>query len=64
MVALAEREREAGAGEFMTAREVAAVLRVSSQTVYRYIWSDELPGYRVGKKWLVKRSDLEALIGE
>ena len=61
MLAATASKVEPKTGEFLTTKEVAAVLRVTTQTVRANIDEGKLPGYRVGKKWLVKQSDLEAL---
>ena len=47
---------------FLTVEEVADQLRVSTQTVRRWVKEGELPGYRVGRCFRVKRADLERWI--
>jgi excisionase family DNA binding protein len=47
--------------EFLAPKEVAAELRCDPDTIYRLIRSGELPAYRVGGLWRVKRADLETL---
>ena len=47
--------------EFLAPKEVAAELRCHQDLVYKLIRGGELPAYRVGGLWRVKRSDLEAL---
>jgi len=44
---------------FMTAGEVAAVLRVSSMTVYRLINSGQLPAVRIGRSFRVDAEELD-----
>lgn len=44
---------------FMTANEVAAVLRVSRATVYRLIHTGDLPGMWVGRSVRVSRRIVE-----
>ena len=44
----------------MTTDEVLAFLKVKSCTVYRLIKSGDLPAIRVGRRWRVRRNDLEA----
>lgn len=44
--------------ELMTIKEVAKNLRVSQSTVYRLIWQNKLPAYRVGG-WRIKVAELE-----
>lgn len=44
---------------FLTAAEVASLLRVSTMTVYRLIRSGELPAVRVGKSYRVREDDVD-----
>ena len=44
----------------LTTDEVLEFLRVKSCTVYRLIKSGDLPAIRIGRRWRVRRSDLEA----
>lgn len=44
---------------FMTVGEVAAVLRVSTMTVYRLINSGELPAVRIGRSFRLRPEDLD-----
>jgi excisionase family DNA binding protein len=43
----------------LTVAEVIAFLKVKSCTVYRLIKTGDLPAIRVGRRWRVRRSDLE-----
>lgn len=56
--AAAQRE-EVAHSRFMTASEVAAVLRVSSMTVYRLINAGQLPAVRIGKSFRVRQDELD-----
>lgn len=47
--------------EFLTAEEVAALLRIAPQTARRLIRQGETPAARIGAKWRVRKSDLEAI---
>jgi len=47
---------------FLTVREVAELLRVSSMTVYRLIKSSELPAVRVGRSFRVRDIDVDAYL--
>jgi excisionase family DNA binding protein len=44
---------------FLTVREVATLLRVSSMTVYRLIKAGELPAVRVGRSFRVAEVDVD-----
>jgi excisionase family DNA binding protein len=50
--------------EFYTLPEVAELLQLSRQTVYRYIKSNELPAYKFGDggQWRIRHEDLEEFI--
>ena len=44
---------------FLTAAEVAELLRVSTMTVYRLIKAGQLPAVRVGKSYRVREDDVD-----
>lgn len=56
---MAEKAGEPG---FLTVAEVAALMRVSTMTVYRLIKAGELPSIRVGKSYRIRRADLDRYI--
>ena len=43
------------AGDFWTAEEVAAYLRLPQSTVYKLAQDNVLPGFKVGKHWRFRR---------
>ena len=45
---------------FLTLREAAEVLRLSTRTVREYIKRGEIRGKLIGKRWRFKRADLDA----
>lgn len=45
--------------EFMTPPEVMEELGIGHNTFYRLVNSGELPAFRIGKLWRVKRTSLE-----
>ena len=49
---------------FLTPREVADQLRVSSMTVYRLIKSGELRAVRVGKAYRILEEDVDAYLAD
>jgi excisionase family DNA binding protein len=49
---------------FMTVGEVAAVLRVSSMTVYRLINAGQLPAVRIGRSFRVHEAELDRYLAE
>lgn len=48
--------------EVLTVGEIASYLRVSETTVWRWCSSGQLPAFRIGRSWRVRRSDLESNI--
>ena len=49
-------------GDFLTASEAAARMRVSKMTVYRLIRAGKLPAVQIGKAYRVRESDLEGYL--
>lgn len=49
--------------ETLDAREAAALLHLNIKRVQRLARDGRLPAARVGRKWLFRRGDLEALLG-
>ena len=48
--------------EFMTAGEVAKMLKISKSQAYHMIRRREIPSFSIGKTVRVRRADLEAVI--
>ena len=44
--------------EFLTPKEVMNLLYIGKNTFYKLVNNGELPAFRLGKQWRVKRSDL------
>ena len=45
--------------EFLSISDLAKVLDVNPKTVYRAVWSKNLPAYRIGKTWRIAKKDIE-----
>jgi excisionase family DNA binding protein len=45
--------------EYMRTHEVARILRISQGQVMRLMRRKVLPGFRLGRVWLVRRKELE-----
>ena len=56
-----EREDYDG-NEYLTPREVMELLAIGKNTFYKMVQSGQLPAFRVGKQWRVKRTALEQLL--
>jgi len=46
----------------MTVKEVAALLRVSTQTLYKMLEQGQIPAVRVGSQWRFDRDKVEGWI--
>jgi len=45
-----------------TVRQVADALSVSTLTVYKWLWSGELNGYRLGRVWRISEEELKKFL--
>jgi len=50
---------EARTSEFLTISEAAEILRVNPKTIYRAVWSKNVPAYKIGKTWRIAKRDME-----
>jgi len=50
--------------KFLTVAEVAALMRVSTMTVYRLIKSEQLASVRVGKSYRIREDDVDAYLAK
>jgi excisionase family DNA binding protein len=50
------------ADRWMSVDEVAEYLGVSKDSVYGWVTSKGMPGYRVGRFWKFKRDDVDAWV--
>jgi excisionase family DNA binding protein len=50
------------AEDLLTTEQVAEILHMKRDTVSRKIWKGELPAVKVGRRWLVRRETLDALL--
>ncbi|MFT9497914.1 helix-turn-helix domain-containing protein [Anaerosolibacter sp.] len=46
----------------MTVSEVAEYLKISEVTTYKFVQEGKIPGFKIGRHWRVKRSDLAEFI--
>jgi excisionase family DNA binding protein len=47
--------------EFLSVTKAARLFAVNPKTIYRALWSDRLPAYKIGKIWRIAKKDLEDL---
>lgn len=50
---------EEAENEFLTPKEVMNLLYIGRNTFYKMVNSGELPAFRIGKLWRVRRDDLK-----
>jgi len=55
-------ELSASSNELMTLKEVAALIRVHRVTVRKMVMRGELPAFRIGVFWRIRRVHVERLI--
>ena len=44
---------------FLSIPEVAELLKVNPKTIYRAVWSKQLPAYKIGRAWRIVDKDIE-----
>ena len=49
---------------FLTPKEVSDFLRVSTQTILRWIKEGKLPAYKVGRVWRISKVDLDKWLNQ
>lgn len=49
-------------GEILTLDEVAAYLKTSKRTVYRLAQNGDIPAFKLGGTWRLRRSELDRWI--
>jgi excisionase family DNA binding protein len=45
--------------EVMNAREASRYLGISKETLYKYLWQNRLPGFKLGNRWRFKKAVLD-----
>ena len=48
--------------EFMTALEVAGILKVNIMTIYRYIKAGKIKAYKIGKEFRIEKKEFEKFL--
>lgn len=48
--------------ELMTVQETAKYLKVDTETVRRWLREGKIPGSKVGRKWLISKLDIDAML--
>jgi excisionase family DNA binding protein len=50
--------------KWLTVEEIGSYLRVTKDTIYKWIGHRDMPAHRVGKRWMFQRSEVDAWIKE
>jgi excisionase family DNA binding protein len=50
--------------EWLSTQEAARRLGITTRTLYRFVDEDQLPAYRMGRVFRLKKSDVDAFIEE
>ncbi len=45
--------------KWLTVNDICQYLKVSNETVYSWIDKHDMPGYRVGRRWMFKQSEID-----
>ena len=48
--------------DFFTVPELAGYLRMNRATIYKMVTNGEMPGFRVGHQWRIKKSSINTWI--
>ena len=54
--------KEIDSGKLYTVSETAKILAVTDQTVRKHLGVKNLPGKKIGRRWLVKGSEIRNLL--
>ena len=56
-----DEEYEEQINEYLTPLEVMELLAIGKNTFYKLVQSGQLPAFRLGRQWRVRRADLDRL---
>jgi excisionase family DNA binding protein len=51
-----------GTQELLTTEEAATILRMTREAISRKVQKGEIPGVKIGKRWLIRKETLDALL--
>jgi excisionase family DNA binding protein len=51
-----------GTQELLTTAEAAEILRMRPESVSRKVQRGEIPGVKIGKRWLIRKETLDAML--
>jgi excisionase family DNA binding protein len=53
---------ENGTGEILTAEQAAEILHMRADSLARKLRRREIPGVKIGRRWLIRKAVLDALL--
>jgi excisionase family DNA binding protein len=59
---MCRRDVEMGTQEFLTTEQVGEALYMKADTIARTVHRGEIPAVKIGKRWLIPRGTLEAML--
>jgi excisionase family DNA binding protein len=61
---MAESRQEIPVREVMNIKEASAYLGVSPDTLYKYVYEEKIPAFKLGNRWKFKKSKLDQWMEE
>jgi excisionase family DNA binding protein len=58
------RDMKKGAKDYYTAKELADTLSLNVMTIYRWIESEKLQAYKIGKEFRIERKEFEKFMNK
>jgi excisionase family DNA binding protein len=55
-----DREKVTGAPEVMNIRQASQYLGVSADTLYKYVYEEKIPAFKLGNRWKFKKTILDS----
>lgn len=55
-----DRENVTGAPEVMNIRQASQYLGVSADTLYKYVYEEKIPAFKLGNRWKFKKTILDS----
>ena len=48
--------------KWLTVADISKYLTVSNETIYKWIEKMDMPGHRVGRRWMFKQDEIDAWV--
>lgn len=55
-----DRDNVTGAPEVMNIRQASQYLGVSADTLYKYVYEEKIPAFKLGNRWKFKKTILDS----